>query len=67
MSLSANFTSNGFEKFCAKKCDVPICSALPSGIMDSIAMVYPAPTNFSRSLLAPDMTGIASSCSTVSL
>ena len=67
LSLSANLTSNGFEKFCARKWDVPICNAFPSGIIDSIVVVYSAPTNFSFSLFLPVVTGIANSSSTVFL
>ena len=67
LSLSANLTSNGLEKFCPKKCEVPICNAFPSGIMDSIVVVYSAPTNFSSSLFLPVTTGIASSPSMVDL
>ena len=67
LSLSANLTSNGFEKFCPKKWDVPICNALPSGIIDSMVVVYSAPTNFSFSLFFPVVTGMANSSSTVFL
>ena len=58
---SVNWMSNARAKFCPSSCEVPICSALPSRITPSHDHEISAPANFSRSVLRPRKTGIASS------
>jgi hypothetical protein len=56
----------GGPKFCPSSCEVPICRALPSRVIDSRAIVWTAPANRSRRVLRPTTTGIASTFSIMS-
>ena len=56
-SLLTYCTSKALAKFCPRKCDVPLCSALPSCISASIVSVSSAPANRSLGDLCPTITG----------
>ena len=58
-SLFTNWTSNAFAKFCPKKCEVPLCNALPSCIIASMVYVSSAPAKRSLADFTPLTTGTA--------